>query len=102
MSSCQNRRKFSSPASLLSAPLAPPPLQIQQPRRFSNVGVTARKFSQSLGWSSKVDAEVVAQIVDQGRALCAQYIRSRCLTQNCFRLKRSGVFTKKMWLTKAT
>lgn len=76
MSSCQNRRKFSSPASLLSPPLPPPAAQAQ-PRRFSNVGITARKFSQTLGWGGKVGAELTAEIVDQGRALCAQYIRSR-------------------------
>ncbi|XP_073995062.1 bcl-2-related ovarian killer protein-like isoform X2 [Rhodnius prolixus] len=89
MSSCQNRRKFSSPASLLSPPLPPPAAQAQ-PRRFSNVGITARKFSQTLGWGGKVGAELTAEIVDQGRALCAQYIRSR--------LKRTGIFSKKCGL----
>ncbi|XP_014248027.1 bcl-2-related ovarian killer protein-like isoform X2 [Cimex lectularius] len=73
------RRKLSSPATLLG----PRPIS----RRFSNVGLTARKFSHSLGWGSSA---AQAEIVSQGRALCIQYIRSR--------LKRSGVFTKKCGL----
>uniref|UniRef100_A0A0A9YQE7 Bcl-2-related ovarian killer protein n=1 Tax=Lygus hesperus TaxID=30085 RepID=A0A0A9YQE7_LYGHE len=74
------RRKMSSPATFLGPqrPIA---------RRLSNVGIQARKFSHGLVFGS---GPATAEIVCQGRALCAQYIRSR--------LKRNGLFTKKCGL----
>ncbi|XP_012280205.1 bcl-2-related ovarian killer protein-like [Orussus abietinus] len=58
-------------------------------RRFSNVGiVVSRKLSHTIGWrSASVSTEL---IVSQGSLLCGQYIRNR--------LKRSGIFNRKLGL----
>ncbi|XP_015608314.1 bcl-2-related ovarian killer protein [Cephus cinctus] len=58
-------------------------------RRFSNVSdVVSRKLSYTIGWRS-VSASVKLT-VSQGSSLCAQYIRNR--------LKRSGIFHRKLGL----
>jgi len=58
-------------------------------RRFSNVSdVVSRKLSTTIGWRAPhVPPE---EVISQGRVLCAQYIRNR--------LKRSGIFSKKLGL----
>ncbi|KAF5295436.1 hypothetical protein FQA39_LY13097 [Lamprigera yunnana] len=57
-------------------------------RRFSNVGdVVTRKLSYTIGWKSQ-SSTPPKEIVLQGRMLCGQYIKSR--------LKRSGIFSKKV------
>lgn len=58
-------------------------------RRFSNVSdVVSRKLSHTIGWRS-VSASVKIT-VSQGTSLCGQYIRHR--------LKRSGIFHRKLGL----
>nr|XP_023015107.1 bcl-2-related ovarian killer protein homolog B-like [Leptinotarsa decemlineata]XP_023015108.1 bcl-2-related ovarian killer protein homolog B-like [Leptinotarsa decemlineata]XP_023015109.1 bcl-2-related ovarian killer protein homolog B-like [Leptinotarsa decemlineata] len=61
-------------------------------RRFSNVGDAARKLSTTIGWSKSALETPPAEITAVGRALCTLYIRSR--------LKRAGVFNKKLGLTR--
>lgn len=95
-----NRRKFSFPAALqsnlLGADIASGLSQnltnssaISARRRLSNVSdVVTRKLSNTIGWRSP---QIPAQdIITQGKCLCGQYIRSR--------LKRSGVFNRKLGL----
>lgn len=96
-----NRRKFSFPASLHTAHLlsADPnstlglnltnSSAISARRRLSNVSdVVTRKLSNTIGWKSP---QIPAQeIIAQGKCLCGQYIRSR--------LKRAGVFNRKLGL----
>ena len=101
-----NRRKFSFPASLHTANLLGSDIAaasgnnllgqsltnssaISARRRLSNVSdVVTRKLSSTIGWKS---AQIPAQeIVTQGKMLCGQYIRSR--------LKRAGVFNRKLGL----
>ncbi|XP_034936899.1 bcl-2-related ovarian killer protein homolog B-like isoform X2 [Chelonus insularis] len=58
-------------------------------RRLSNVGdVVSKKISHTIGWRS-VSASIELAVM-QGSALCGQYIKSR--------LKRSGIFQKKLGL----
>ncbi|KAG5896888.1 hypothetical protein JTB14_033526 [Gonioctena quinquepunctata] len=62
-------------------------------RRFSNVGDAARKLSTSIGWGGKsVGGTPPEEIIAVGRALCSLYIRAR--------LKRAGVFNRKLGLTR--
>lgn len=98
-----NRRKFSFPASLHSANLLGSDIAsggtlgqnltnssaISARRRLSNVSdVVTRKLSNTIGWRSP---QIPAQdIITQGKCLCGQYIRSR--------LKRAGVFNRKLGL----
>lgn len=97
-----NRRKFSFPASLHSANLLGSDIAaaglghnltnssaISARRRLSNVSdVVSRKLSNTIGWRS---AQIPAHdIITQGKCLCGQYIRSR--------LKRAGVFNRKLGL----
>ncbi|XP_011502886.1 PREDICTED: bcl-2-related ovarian killer protein-like [Ceratosolen solmsi marchali] len=58
-------------------------------RRLSNVSdVVSRKISRTIGWRSlSVSVELT---VSQGTSLCAQYMRNR--------LKRSGIFRRKLGL----
>lgn len=58
-------------------------------RRFSNVGdVVSRKLSNTIGWrSTNVPTQ---EVISQGRMLCGQYIK--------YRLKRSGIFSRKLCL----
>ncbi|XP_046608471.1 bcl-2-related ovarian killer protein homolog B-like [Neodiprion virginianus] len=58
-------------------------------RRFSNVSdVVSRKLSHTIGWRSVSASVKIA--VSQGTSLCGQYIRNR--------LKRSGIFHRKLGL----
>lgn len=88
-----NRRKFSFPASLHSANLLGSDIaaanSISARRRLSNVSdVVTRKLSNTIGWRSpQIPAH---DIITQGKCLCGQYIRSR--------LKRAGVFNRKLGL----
>ncbi|XP_055838498.1 bcl-2-related ovarian killer protein homolog A-like isoform X2 [Episyrphus balteatus] len=84
----QSRRKFSFPATLHSASL----LEISPTstrRRLSNVSdVVTRKLSYTIGWKA---AQISSQeIITQGKCLCGQYIKRR--------LRRSGLFNKKLGL----
>lgn len=67
-------------------------LSISARRRFSNVSdVVTRKLSNTIGWKIPMPMPVPTQdIVTQGKCLCGQYIR--------YRLKRSGVFNKRLAL----
>lgn len=85
----ETKRKFSFPL-LNTTALLTEPNTVSARRRFSNVSdVVTRKLSSTIGW--KLPAVVPTQdLVTQGKCLCGQYIRNR--------LKRSGVFTKKLGL----
>ncbi|XP_018564679.1 bcl-2-related ovarian killer protein homolog A isoform X2 [Anoplophora glabripennis] len=62
-------------------------------RRFSNVGdAVSRKLSTTIGWRSAAGANPPEEVVAVGRALCSLYIRTR--------LKRAGVFNRKLGLTR--
>ncbi|XP_062556077.1 uncharacterized protein LOC134220942 isoform X2 [Armigeres subalbatus] len=96
------RRKFSFPANLHSTVLhGDPPGSFNagslQPsstassarRRLSNVSdVVTRKLSSTIGWKQPVLPS--QDIITQGKCLCGQYIRCR--------LKKSGVFNRKLGL----
>lgn len=85
----ETKRKFSFPL-LNTTSLLSEPNTISARRRFSNVSdVVTRKLSSTIGW--KLPVVVPTQdLVTQGKCLCGQYIRNR--------LKRSGLFTKKLGL----
>lgn len=58
-------------------------------RRISNVSdAVSRKLSHTIGW--KMPAVPSPEIIAQGRCLCGQYVRGR--------LRRAGVYNKKMGL----
>ncbi|XP_052872248.1 bcl-2-related ovarian killer protein-like [Anopheles cruzii] len=99
------RRKFSFPANLHSTALLGFPeiggggsgttslsassTALSARRRLSNVSdVVTRKLSSTIGW--KQPALPSQDIITQGKCLCGQYIRCR--------LKRSGVFNRKLGL----
>lgn len=90
------RRKFSLTAALHANLLGVTPIKNDEPptgfntrRRFSNVGdVVSRKLSTTIGW--RTPAIPTDEVIAQGRVLCGQYIRNR--------LKRSGIFSKKLGL----
>lgn len=90
------KRKFSLTAALHANLLGVTPLKNDEPavhfntkRRFSNVGdVVSRKLSTTIGWRSP--SVPPDEVIAQGRVLCGQYIRNR--------LKRSGIFSKKLGL----
>ncbi|KAF4526895.1 hypothetical protein B566_EDAN014517 [Ephemera danica] len=98
------RRKFSFPAALHSTLLGlHDPAREQEAtavasarRRFSNVSdAVSRKLSHTLvnlgQWrGSTVSTVSIREVSEQGRSLCAQYIRNR--------LKRSGLFSRKCGL----
>lgn len=86
----ENKRKFSFPVALHSSSLLGDVNTLSARRRFSNVSdVVTRKLSSTIGW--KLPSVVPTQdLVTQGKCLCGQYIRNR--------LKRSGLFTKKLGL----
>lgn len=90
----ETKRKFSFPIILQSTSLLSDVNAASARRRLSNVSdVVTRKLSNTIGWkiqSSVPTPELVAQILLQGKCLCGQYIR--------FRLKRAGLFTKKLGL----
>lgn len=85
----ETKRKFSFPL-LNTTSLLSEPNTFSARRRFSNVSdVVTRKLSSTIGW--KLPVVVPTQdLVTQGKCLCGQYIRNR--------LKRSGLFTKKLGL----
>lgn len=85
----ENKRKFSFPA-LHTSSLLSDVNALSARRRLSNVSdVVTRKLSSTIGW--KLPTAVPTQdLVTQGKCLCGQYIRNR--------LKRSGLFTKKLGL----
>lgn len=86
----ENKRKFSFPIALHSSSLLGDNNTSSARRRFSNVSdVVTRKLSSTIGW--KIPSVIPTQdLVTQGKCLCGQYIRNR--------LKRSGLFTKKLGL----
>lgn len=90
----ETKRKFSFPIILQSTSLLSDVNAASARRRLSNVSdVVTRKLSNTIGWkiqSAAPTPELVAQILLQGKCLCGQYIR--------FRLKRAGLFTKKLGL----
>ncbi|XP_059082149.1 bcl-2-related ovarian killer protein homolog A-like isoform X2 [Tigriopus californicus] len=64
-----------------------PELANRRMRRFSNVSdAVSRKLSTTIGWRTVS----VQDIVNQAKSLCGQYMRSR--------LKRSGLFNRKLGL----
>lgn len=86
----ENKRKFSFPVALHSSSLLSESSTLSARRRFSNVSdVVTRKLSSTIGWKLPV-AVPTQDLVTQGKCLCGQYIRNR--------LKRSGLFTKKLGL----
>lgn len=83
------RRKFSFPVTLQSNLLNVDSIaQSYARRRFSNVGDVTRKLSSTIGW--RTQNIPTDEVISQGKALCAHYIRNR--------LKRSGIFNKKLGL----
>nr|ACO11568.1 Bcl-2-related ovarian killer protein homolog A [Caligus rogercresseyi] len=69
------------------SPLDIPDLAHRRIRRFSNVSdAVSRKLSTTIGWRTVS----VTDIVNQAKSLCSQYIRCR--------LKRSGLFNRKLGL----
>lgn len=83
------RRKFSYPTTLHSSTILNDVGSISARRRLSNVSdVVSRKLSSTIGWKSPPIP--TNDIIMQGKCLCGQYIRSR--------LKRSGIFNKKLGL----
>ncbi|XP_037900407.1 bcl-2-related ovarian killer protein isoform X2 [Glossina fuscipes] len=85
----QAKRKFSFPATLHSSALLEQYHQQSTRRRLSNVSdAVTRKLSYTIGWKSQ---QISAQdIITQGCCLCGQYIKRR--------LRRSGLFNKKLGL----
>ncbi|XP_043275716.1 bcl-2-related ovarian killer protein-like [Venturia canescens] len=87
--SAQPFRRNSLAIPLLVGPDSPFHVVGNARRRLSNVSdVVSRKISHTIGWRS-VSASVELT-VSQGSSLCAQYIRNR--------LKRSGIFQRKLGL----
>lgn len=91
----QHRRKFSLGASLhsnlLSGGFGNSAPEFNARRRFSNVSdVVSRKLSNTIGW--RTNTVPTAEILEQGKSLCGQYVRAR--------LKRSGVFSRKCGLNR--
>lgn len=86
----ETKRKFSFPIALHSSSLLGDVNTLSARRRLSNVSdVVTRKLSNTIGW--KLPSNIPTQdLITQGKCLCGQYIR--------FRLKRSGLFTKKLGL----
>lgn len=92
------KRKYSFPAALHANLLGLSALHKEEPltnhssntrRRFSNVGdVVSRKLSHTIGW--RTPSIPTEEVISQGKVLCGQYIRNR--------LKRSGIFNKKLGL----
>lgn len=90
------KRKFSLSAALHANLLGVTPIKNDEiptnfntKRRFSNVGdVVSRKLSTTIGW--RTPSVPPDEVIAQGRVLCGQYIRNR--------LKRSGIFSKKLGL----
>lgn len=90
LATSETKRKFSFPIANHSSSFLGDVTTLSARRRFSNVSdAVTRKLSNTIGW--KIPVAIPTQdIVTQGKCLCGQYIR--------FRLKRSGVFNKKLGL----
>ncbi|XP_050309742.1 bcl-2-related ovarian killer protein-like [Anthonomus grandis grandis] len=94
----RTRRKLSIPASLPLSVTGLGEVQAQAAfrRRFSNVGdAVSRKLSTTIGWRAgliTINASPPEEVVAVGRALCTLYIRTR--------LKKAGLFNKKLGLTR--
>ncbi|XP_060518478.1 bcl-2-related ovarian killer protein-like [Cylas formicarius] len=89
------RRKFSIPISLPPGGGLSPPVTEHAAfrRRFSNVGdVVTRKLSTTIGWRTGISGNPPQEIVAVGRAMCTLYVRTR--------LKRAGLFNRKLGLTR--
>lgn len=87
----QSKRKFSFPVNTIHSTvlLGADVSLMSARRRLSNVSdAVSRKLSNTIGW--KVAAVPAPEIITQGKCLCGQYVRGR--------LKRSGVYNKKMGL----
>lgn len=87
-----NRRKFSFPMQLHSGSLLGESNTISARRRLSNVSdAFSRKLSSTIGigWKQPIPTQ---EIITQGKCLCGQYIRNR--------LKRSGMYNRKLGLQK--
>ncbi|XP_055918923.1 bcl-2-related ovarian killer protein homolog B isoform X2 [Eupeodes corollae] len=85
----QIRRKFSFPATLHSVSLLETNSATSTRRRLSNVSdVVTRKLSYTIGWKATQNSS--RDIITQGKCLCGQYIKRR--------LRRSGLFNKKLGL----
>lgn len=86
----ESKRKFSFPIALHSSSLLGEYNTLSARRRLSSVSdVVTRKLSNTIGW--KIPSNIPIQdLITQSKCLCGQYIR--------FRLKRSGLFTKKLGL----
>lgn len=84
-----NRRKFSFPVQITgSGSLLGDAAGVSARRRLSNVSdAFSRKLSSTIGWKQSIPSQ---EIITQGKCLCGQYIRCR--------LKRSGIFNKKLGL----
>ncbi|XP_065163484.1 bcl-2-related ovarian killer protein homolog A-like isoform X2 [Atheta coriaria] len=87
-------RKLSFPAALHAnllgiAPYAKPNEEnLHAKRRFSNVSDAVSRKLSTIGW--RMPSVPPEEVIAQGRVLCGQYIRNR--------LKRSGIFSKKLGL----
>lgn len=86
----ESKRKFSFPIALHSSSLLSEYNTLSARRRLSSVSdVVTRKLSNTIGW--KMPTNIPTQdLITQSKCLCGQYIR--------FRLKRSGLLTKKLGL----
>lgn len=83
-----NRRKFSFPVQLTAGSLLGDANGFSARRRLSNVSdAFSRKLSSTIGWKQQIPSQ---DIITQGKCLCGQYIRCR--------LKRSGIFNRKLGL----
>lgn len=82
-------RKFSFPAALHSSVLASENVANSARRRLSNVSESVtRKLSNTIGWP--INPIPTKDIVKHGKCFCGQYI--------LFRLKRAGLFSRKIGL----
>ncbi|CAH0557581.1 unnamed protein product [Brassicogethes aeneus] len=89
-SNYRSRRKLSIPVALSPNSNLD---QIALRRRFSNVGdAVTRKLSTTIGWRGMGSGKPPEEVIAIGRAMCTLYVRSR--------LKRAGVFNRKLGLTR--
>lgn len=83
------KRKFSFPISLHATSILTESntLGARSIRRLSNVSDAVSRKLSTIGWKNVIPAQ---DIVTQGKCLCSQYVRCR--------LKRAGLFNKKLGL----
>nr|CAH7736309.1 unnamed protein product [Callosobruchus chinensis] len=85
----QQKRKMSFPTTTLALPTENTAFR----RRLSNVGDAARKLSTTIGWKTvAVNGPPPEEVTIIGRSLCSLYVRTK--------LKRAGMFNKKLGLTR--